>query len=123
MNPELDTVTSFPAFRNEIDAQLASRHLVGHWKNLSDTRYFGSLHLAILPEENVMTGYYTAYATDISVAAMPWTWIRLSQISLSGVDVARVRIKEPATIHEIVHSRTSTGPIDLSEITEAEPRA
>jgi hypothetical protein len=35
-------------FRNEIDAQLASRHLLGYWRNTSDTRYFGLVHLAVL---------------------------------------------------------------------------
>ena len=47
------------AFQNEIDAALAGRHLIGEWKNTSDTRYYGTLQLAVLPGETVMEGYYT----------------------------------------------------------------
>ena len=54
-------------FRNEIEADLASRHLVGHWKNISDSRYFGWLELAVLPGEIVMQGGYMGVASDIEV--------------------------------------------------------
>lgn len=30
-------------FRNTIEAQLANRHVIGNWKNTSDTRYFGGV--------------------------------------------------------------------------------
>jgi transcriptional regulator with XRE-family HTH domain len=50
-------------FRNEIEAQLASRHLIGRWRNTSDTRYFGMVHLAVLQGETVMDGYYTGFET------------------------------------------------------------
>jgi DNA-binding transcriptional regulator YhcF (GntR family) len=116
--PEPRTDNSTPAFRNEIDAQLANRHFLGYWKNLSDTRYFGALHLAILPEENVMTGHYTSYSTDISVGSMPWLWVRLDPSSLAGVDITRVKLKEPAVIYAILNTRTSTTPIHLAEVTE-----
>src|SRR5438067_2009485 len=56
--PDPRTQGHVPAFRNEIDAQVANRHVIGHWKNVSDTRYFGSIHLALLPGEIVMEGYY-----------------------------------------------------------------
>src|ERR1700690_3146225 len=66
--PEPRTVGHMSPFRNEIEAQLANRHLIGHWKNVNDTRYFGTLHLAILPGETVMEGYYTGFESDIHVA-------------------------------------------------------
>lgn len=57
-------------FRNEVETELASRHLVGHWKNVSDTRYFGMVHLAVLPGESVLDGYFTGFASDVAVSAM-----------------------------------------------------
>src|SRR2546421_7165822 len=47
--PEPRTENYAPAFRNDIEAQVANRHVIGYWKNVSDTRYFGSIHLAVLP--------------------------------------------------------------------------
>ena len=55
-------------FRNEIEAALAGRHLIGEWQNLSDTRYCGGLQLAVLPGETVMQGYYTGVGSDIEVS-------------------------------------------------------
>ena len=55
-------------FRNEIDAALAGRHLIGEWRNTSDTRYYGTLQLAVLPGETVMEGYYTGVGSDIEVS-------------------------------------------------------
>jgi hypothetical protein len=62
-------------FRNAIEARLYGRHLIGQWKNMSDTRYFGSLHLAVLPGETVMDGTYTGLASDIEVSAERWRWV------------------------------------------------
>ena len=63
--PDPRTQGQASPFRNEIEAQLANRHLIDHWKNISDTRYFGSVHLAVLPGEMVMDGYYTGFSSDI----------------------------------------------------------
>lgn len=49
------------SFRNKIEAELVNRHLVGYWKNVNDAFYFGAIHLAILPGETVMEGYYTCF--------------------------------------------------------------
>lgn len=69
--PEPRTEGRANPFRNQIEAELADRHLIGHWKNISDTRYFGSLHLAVLPGETVMDGYYTGVESDIEVPPPP----------------------------------------------------
>lgn len=78
------------SFRNEIEAQLVNRHLIGYWKNVSDTRYFGSIHLAVLPGEVVMEGYYTGLGSDIQVDAMRWKWVRVDPNSLSGVELSQI---------------------------------
>jgi hypothetical protein len=64
-------VTPGQSGRNEIDAQLANRHLIGCWKNSSDNRYFGVLHLAVLPGEAVMEGHYSGYESDVEVSKGP----------------------------------------------------
>ena len=58
-------------FRNEIDATLAGRHLIGEWQNTSDTRYYGTLQLAVLPGEIVMEGHYAGVGSDVEVSAGP----------------------------------------------------
>lgn len=97
-----------PPFRNVIQAELVNRHLVGHWKNLSDTRYFGSIHLAVLSGGEVMAGYYTSFSNDIKVATGRWKWVRLDPESLGDVDLRLVKLREPNEIHSLVtgHSRS-----------------
>jgi hypothetical protein len=103
--PEPRTQGRASPFRNEIEGRLFGRHLVGTWRNTSDTRYFGSLHLAVLPGETVMDGYYTGLASDISVSAEHWRWVRLDDAGLSAVT-----LREPAAIYELVMSRTQDDP-------------
>lgn len=105
-------------FRNEIEAQLANRHLIGHWKNISDTRYFGSVHLAVLPGETVMDGYYTGLSSDIRVNAMRWKWVRLEPASLSGVDLQEVTLNDPDAIHALLENSANDVPLDLAAIVE-----
>ncbi|MGH3566798.1 MAG: hypothetical protein ACRDRH_12345 [Pseudonocardia sp.] len=121
------TATNFPPaprtqghapFRNEIEAQLANRHLIGHWKNISDTRYFGSVHLAVLPGEAVMEGYYTGLSSDILLETMRWTWVRLDTVSLSGVELAQVVLKEPDAIHAILEGSAYDAPLALTDVVE-----
>ena len=85
--PEPRTEGHRVAYRNEIDAQLANRHLIGCWKNSSDASYFGALHLAVLPGEAVMEGHYSGYASDVEVSIGPWKWVRLDPASLPEVPV------------------------------------
>lgn len=106
------------AFRNEVDAQLVSRHLLGSWKNVSDTRYFGSIHLAISPNESVMEGYYTALVTDIEVAAMPWKWVRVDPASLMDVDLSQVTLREPRAVYDLLTKSTGRTALPISAVTE-----
>ena len=69
--PEPRTQGRSSPFRNEIEARLFGRHLIGTWRNTSDTRYYGTLQLAVLPGETVMDGHYTGLASDIEVSASP----------------------------------------------------
>lgn len=102
------------AFRNEIEAWLAGRHLVGHWRNTSDTRYFGSLHLAVLPGETVMQGYYTGLASDISVSEGFWKWVRLDT-----AEVPRLTLLEPSVLHGLIAERSQDdAPLALADIGE-----
>ena len=105
-------------FRNDIEAQLVNRHLVGHWKNISDTRYFGSFHLAVLPGEAVMDGYYTGFSSDIQVDTMRWKWMRIDPASLSGVDLQKVTINDPEMIHALLENSTNDVPVDLAALVE-----
>jgi len=117
--PEPHTEGHAVAFRNEIDARLIARHLIGHWKNSSDTRYFGSLHLAVLPGEIVMEGYYTGYSSDIEVAIGRWKWIRLDPASLSGIDLSKVILREPRVLYERMESYTQyDAPLSLDAVVE-----
>lgn len=105
--------------RNRLEAQLANRHLIGHWKNASDTRYFGSFHLAVLPGEAVMEGYYTGFASDIQVSTGYWKWIRLEPASLHGVDLSLVTLREPDALYGLVERHTQyDAPLTLTDIGE-----
>lgn len=92
-------------FRNEIEGRLFGRHLIGTWRNVSDTRYFGSLELAVLPGETVMDGIYAGVASDIAVSCERWRWVRLEPGDLSAM-----RLREPSAIYELVMSRTQDDP-------------
>jgi hypothetical protein len=103
------------AFRNQITARLHNRHLIGQWKNNSDTRYFGGLQLAVLPGETVMDGYYSGYGSDMEVSVGRWKWVRLQPASLAGVDLDRVTLREPHALHKLVEDHSqydATLPID-----------
>jgi hypothetical protein len=117
--PEPLTEGHVVAFRNEIEAQLANRHLIGHWKNSSDTRYFGSLHLAVLPGEIVMEGYYCGYSSDIEVAIGRWKWIRIDPASLAGIDLSEVTLREPHILYESMKDYTQYDPpLSLDAVVE-----
>jgi hypothetical protein len=118
--PEPRTEGRAAAFRNEIGAELVGRHLIGAWRNTSDTRYFGSLHLAVLPGETVMDGVYTGLATDIEISFARWRWVRLDPTTLEGVDLAAVRLRSPTDIHMLIEQHSPLdGLLDLTAIGEA----
>lgn len=106
-------------FRNDLEAQLANRHLIGHWKNSSDARYFGTFHLAILPGETVMAGYYTGFGSDVEVSTGPWKWVRLAADSLTNVDLANVKLRDPVDLGALVQNHSQyDAPLTLTAITE-----
>lgn len=103
-------------FRNVIEAQLAGRHLVGEWRNTSDTRYFGSLQLAVLPGETIMEGYYAGVGSDIQVSTGYWKWVRLDP---DGTDLAAVALRDPAALYSLVMSRSQyDAPLTLADVRE-----
>jgi len=112
--PEPRTQGRSSAFRNEIEARLFGRHLIGTWRNTSDTRYFGSLELAVLPGETVMDGIYAGVASDIAVSCEHWRWVRLEADDLAGL-----RLGEPPALYELVMSRTQDDPpLSVDDIRE-----
>jgi len=114
--PDPRTQGRASAFRNEIEGCLFGRHLIGTWRNMSDTRYFGSLHLAVLPGETVMDGHYTGLASDIEVSAGRWRWVRLEAGNLSAL-----ALREPSALYELVMSRTQDDPpLTAADIGEAD---
>jgi hypothetical protein len=106
-------------YRNVIDGQLVGRHLVGHWRNDSDARYFGTVQLAALPGENVLHGYYTGYASDIGVSCGRWVWVRLEEASLIGVDLERTTLRDPRDLAGLLDGYSQYDPpLHLSAIVE-----
>ena len=105
-------------FRNEIEAGLFSRHLIGQWRNTSDTRYFGTLELAVLPGEMVMQGGYYGVGSDIEVSAAPWKWVRLDP---GPVPVQGITLREPAELYDLVMAHSELdAPLALAQV-EGEP--
>jgi hypothetical protein len=106
-------------FRNQVEAEIANRHLIGYWKNVSDTRYFGGLHLAVMPNETVMRGYYSSFNSDILVGTGEWTWVRLDPASLTGVDLAKVKLRAPADIRTTLTGHSPyAGPLRVNDVLE-----
>lgn len=104
-------------FFNDLEAQLANRHLLGHWKNSNDTRYFGTFHLAVLPGETVMAGYYTGFASDVEVSTGPWKWVRLDEDSIAGADVSAVKLRDPAELGARIEDHSQYEPaLTLADI-------
>jgi len=108
-------------FLNEIEAELANRHVIGHWKNLNDTRYFGAIHLAVLTGECVMAGYYSSFSSDVSVGCGEWRWVRIDPDTVRGADLPSVTLRPPQEIHALLTSHAShAGPITLAQLKEGD---
>jgi hypothetical protein len=117
--PEPRTEGRANPFRNQIEAELVGRHLIGHWKNTSDTRYFGSVHLAVLPGETVLDGYYTGVGSDIEVSVARWKWVRLEPGSLEGDDLGEIVLREPSALYDLVMNRSQfDAPLALADVRE-----
>lgn len=106
-------------FCNEIEAEVANRHLIGQWRNVSDTRYFGGIHLAVLTGENVMEGHYTSFTTDISVGCGLWKWVRIDPATIKGVDLSQVVLRHPREIKKVLARQSKdTNLVGLDVIVE-----
>ena len=104
-------------FRNEIDAELTGRHLIGEWRNSSDTRYYGSLQLAVLPGEIVMEGIYTGIGSDIEVSTGSWRWVRLDPGP--DAEIHGVTLREPSAVYDLVMAHSQYGePLTLADVRE-----
>ena len=97
-------------FRNDLEAQLSNRHLVGHWKNSSDARYFGTFHLAVLPGEAMMAGYYTGFGSDVEVSTGSWKWVRLDNESIGESDLSTVKLRDPAELGALIENHSQYDP-------------
>ena len=115
--PRAEAHTS--GFRNQIEAGLFGRHVIGRWRNVNDSYFYGSLHFAVLPGETMLDGYYTGFLSDSHVVAERWRWVRVEPQSAEGVDLNSVVLGEPQRIYDAVvgHSRFD-GPIPLAQLTE-----
>lgn len=115
--PEPRTEGRHRPFRNEITASLYGRHLIGEWRNTSDTRYLGGLHLAVLPGEMVMHGRFSGVASDVDVSGGYWKWVRVAPGP--DADLAEITLRDPRELHDLVtnHSQIDA-PLALDEVRE-----
>ena len=103
-------------FLNEIDAGLAGRHLIGEWRNTSDTRYYGTLQLAVLPGEIVMEGWYAGVGSDIEVSTGFWKWVRLDP---GPVPPSGFTLRDPHSLYDLVMAHSQYGePLTLADVRE-----
>ncbi len=117
--PEPRTEGHSVPYRNEIAADLVGRHVVGVWRNTTDARYFGTIHLAVLPGETVMEGWYTGLNSDVEAGMGPWKWAKLAPASVAAVDFSEVTLQEPGTLFELLDSHSQyDAPLTLSAILE-----
>lgn len=114
--PEPRTEGRARPFRNEITGRLAGRHLVGTWRNTSDARYFGSVHLAVRAGEVLMDGWYTGLASDVEISLNRWRWVRLDSGELPADALARLVLHDPAAVYESVMSHQFDAPMALDDI-------
>lgn len=104
-------------YRNEIDADVAGRQVVGTWKNVSDACYFGTVHLAVLPGETVMEGFHTGLTRDGVIATGFWKWARLDLPE--GTDLAAVTLHDPAGLFALAGKHTPyDAPLTLAAVGE-----
>jgi hypothetical protein len=117
--PEPRTEAHASGFRNDIEAGLFGRHVIGRWRNVNDSYFYGSLHFAVLPGETVLDGYYTAFLSDSQVVAEPWRWVRVDPESAKGVDLSTIVLAEPRCIYDALVGRSRFDvPIPLAQLTE-----
>ena len=101
------------SFRNVISGHLSGRHLIGEWANISDTRYYGVLMLAVLPGETVMEGPYAGVKSDVEVSTGLWRWVRLDP----DEGLAEITLREPSDLYDLVMAHSQYGaPLTLADV-------
>jgi hypothetical protein len=101
--PEPRAEAHASGFPNEIEAGLFGRHLIGRWRNINDSYFYGSLHFSVLPGETMLDGYY----------------VRVEPQSAEGVAVNTVVLGEPRRIYDAIVGRSPfDAPIPLEQLTE-----
>lgn len=109
-------------YHNDLALSAAGRHLIGTWRNSSDSYYYGAVHLAVLPSETVMDGHYTSVLSDTQVVANRWRWVRVDPTSTVGVDLATVVLGDPAQLYDVLAAYApSAPPIPLCRLTADRP--
>lgn len=117
--PEPRAEAHASGFRNEIQAGLFGRHLIGLWRNVNDDYFYGSLHVTVLAGETMLDGYYTGFLSDSEVVAERWRWVRVEPQSAAGVDLDAVVLGEPQRIYDAIVGRSRfDGPLPLAQLTE-----
>ena len=92
----------------------AARLLTRHDRVLP--RHFGQLHLAVLPGETVLDGYFTGFASDVAVSVGRWRWVRTD---LAGTDPSEISLKDPSVLYKVVTAHSQyDAPLTLADITE-----
>jgi hypothetical protein len=115
--PEPRTESHAAGYRNNIDGTLSGRHILGRWRNVSDDYFFGTLHLAALPAENVLDGVYSGFPADTQIVAERWRWVRVAMNSPR--ELAPARLRDPHDLYEMLMGRSAfDGPVRLDELTE-----
>lgn len=116
--PAPKTEGTATGFQNDITARLFGRHLIGQWRNSSDSYYYGTLHLAAMPGETVLDGYYTSVAADTRIEAGRWRWVRIEPQSAADTDLTTITLADPHHVYDTIFAHTDYGPpIPLTEIT------
>ena len=64
-----------------------------------------------------MEGYYTAFSSDVRVDVMRWKWVRLDPLSLAGVELSQVMLKEPDVIYTLLE-QSANAPLALTAVAE-----
>lgn len=108
--PEPRTEGHAVGFHNDLSLSVAGRHLIGTWRNSSDSYYYGAVHLAVLPSETVMDGYYTSLLSDTRVVANRWRWVRVDPQSTLGVDLTTTVLGDPAELYDILTAHAPAAP-------------
>ncbi|MEB3033737.1 MULTISPECIES: hypothetical protein [Mycolicibacter] len=108
-------------YSNDIAFSLSGRHLIGQWRNASDSYYYGTVHLAVLPGEALLDGYYTSVVTDARVESERWRWVRVDPATVAGADMHAVKVGDPRHVYDLILNHSDYGPpIELTRVVEAQ---